>query len=998
MSDLAASLQGALGNPNVQNYLHMISSAEGTAQSDNPYAVAFGGSTIDDLSEHPGGLHDFTQTDGTPNKTSAAGAYQFIKPTWDDAQKTLNLPDFSPQSQDLAAVLQLHRSGSLQDVLNGDFKSAIQKDGKVWASLPTSPYAQNHRSQQFVDQALQQGSGGPISSAEAAPSGSSGDLSTVAAPKLMDAFERATAANDTDAATQISGSLLPRLQQGLQAAQANNDDAAVSQIQGMLDKLQPPAEKPGLMSRIGQGIKDLGTDLVTSPLSTMLDASHGAVDALSFGLADKALAAKASLEDGAQPYNNQLAALHQQEEGNPAFIAGQLGSAFIPGAGELSLVNRAVKAVPYAGRIGRAVAGGAAGATEGLAQVAGHADSLDDITPTQAALGLGLGAVGGSVAGAITPATEDQLINSFVKKAGSVEDAQRDAEVVSGLGKLDDRATQGAAKLGARDANALANKPVQEAADALRQLDKTPERQQLLNALDRSGGLNDADLAAIRQLPNGDAVADAIQMKQRVQAMTAPTPANHGVIATGLRMAADNLIPIAPVRHFVLNALGGRENRTANIAAALKQRAAAEAVLNRFGPSQATTSAQGLAQAGQSAIAQRAAAAQAAQVAKQAAQAQTAATAAQQAAQKVNQARQQASAANLANSLKVRQQQMAQRQAATVTAQQQAQAQATQAAQAQAARQAVSQSNLANSVGVRQGIVAQQQATRQATQQQAEAEALARAAQTRQNVANSVAVRQDQAAARQTEAAQSQEAAQQDVAQRAADAKQRLEARVAARQAAQAQGRQASEQAQAAADREAAKTESLTRLQEGNFENFDLSLPRVQHMLAYVDHPGGEQLQSALQQIARDNPDLGAQAAQLMTPGAKKVNYYPLQSKLQKVFAARQPTAEEISRIPGAPQAPEAAPVATSPALSEATGNVQNPLAYKAGIANRQRVQKAAVEAAQDPDVKKLITKMSTEKSQESRAALFNDFMKGQPAEKQVEAKRLAEPLISYGK
>lgn len=138
-SNLSATLSTALDNANVQSYLHMLSSAEGTAEASNPYAVGFGGATIDDLSQHPGTATAFTQTDGKRNTSTAAGAYQFLKPTWDGIQKSLNLTDFSPRSQDMGAVYLMNQNGSLQDVMDGNYQSALQKDGKTWASLPTSP-------------------------------------------------------------------------------------------------------------------------------------------------------------------------------------------------------------------------------------------------------------------------------------------------------------------------------------------------------------------------------------------------------------------------------------------------------------------------------------------------------------------------------------------------------------------------------------------------------------------------------------------------------------------------------------------------------------------------------------------------------------------------------------------------------------------------------------------------------------------------------------------
>lgn len=152
----AEHLTQALGNKNAQMYLRMLQQAEGTYKGadGNPYATAFGGGQLPDLRQHPRTLHSFTQTDGKSNKTSAAGAYQFLSSTWDDVSGKLGLQDFSPQSQDLAALELMRRNGSLPDVLAGNFDQAVKKDGKTWASLPSSPYAQPKRSKGFVERAL----------------------------------------------------------------------------------------------------------------------------------------------------------------------------------------------------------------------------------------------------------------------------------------------------------------------------------------------------------------------------------------------------------------------------------------------------------------------------------------------------------------------------------------------------------------------------------------------------------------------------------------------------------------------------------------------------------------------------------------------------------------------------------------------------------------------------------------------------------------------------
>jgi muramidase (phage lysozyme) len=146
-----------LDHPNVRRYLDVIAQAEGTAQHADPYRVGFGGGTIADLARHPGIAKRFQQTDGKTATTTAAGKYQFLARTWNDVAGKLGLTDFSPRAQDLGALELMRRSGSLDDVLRGDYAQAIRKDGRTWASLPSSPYAQPKRSQGFIDAALQHG-------------------------------------------------------------------------------------------------------------------------------------------------------------------------------------------------------------------------------------------------------------------------------------------------------------------------------------------------------------------------------------------------------------------------------------------------------------------------------------------------------------------------------------------------------------------------------------------------------------------------------------------------------------------------------------------------------------------------------------------------------------------------------------------------------------------------------------------------------------------------
>lgn len=130
-------------NPNLQAFLWVIRFCEGTAGTDG-YRTMFGGGTFDSYADHPRKRFPFGNTYST-----AAGAYQFLASTWDECAKALSLPDFSPASQDLAAVYLIKRRGALEDVEAGRIATALADCNKEWASLPGAPYGQPTRSLEY---------------------------------------------------------------------------------------------------------------------------------------------------------------------------------------------------------------------------------------------------------------------------------------------------------------------------------------------------------------------------------------------------------------------------------------------------------------------------------------------------------------------------------------------------------------------------------------------------------------------------------------------------------------------------------------------------------------------------------------------------------------------------------------------------------------------------------------------------------------------------------
>lgn len=144
-------------HPNVQAFLRVIRRGEGTGDS-NGYRRLFGGELFASYADHP--RKAVTRTmGGKPITSTAAGAYQFLSRTWDETRAIMKLEDFSPASQDRAAVGRIAARGALADVMAGRFEAAIAKCAREWASLPGSPYGQPVISMQTA-QAVYTNSGG----------------------------------------------------------------------------------------------------------------------------------------------------------------------------------------------------------------------------------------------------------------------------------------------------------------------------------------------------------------------------------------------------------------------------------------------------------------------------------------------------------------------------------------------------------------------------------------------------------------------------------------------------------------------------------------------------------------------------------------------------------------------------------------------------------------------------------------------------------------------
>lgn len=127
----------ALANANVRAFLQLVRKGEGTADSGG-YRRIVGGGNFASYADHP---RQKVWIAAISDYSTAAGAYQILARTWDMVRLQAGLSDFSPTSQDLAAVQLIRNRGALADVLAGRISTALEKCSWEWASLPPWRYS-----------------------------------------------------------------------------------------------------------------------------------------------------------------------------------------------------------------------------------------------------------------------------------------------------------------------------------------------------------------------------------------------------------------------------------------------------------------------------------------------------------------------------------------------------------------------------------------------------------------------------------------------------------------------------------------------------------------------------------------------------------------------------------------------------------------------------------------------------------------------------------------
>ena len=160
MKQARCELAGSI-HPNMAAFLDMIAWSEGTdhpkqASADRGYDVMVGGKNFTSYADHPRVLVDLPRL---KIKSTAAGRYQLLSRYFDAYRKTLNLSDFSPQSQDLIAIRQIHERRAVGLIEEGKFVEAVMRCKNIWASLPGAGYGQHEHKIENLLAAYQRGGG-----------------------------------------------------------------------------------------------------------------------------------------------------------------------------------------------------------------------------------------------------------------------------------------------------------------------------------------------------------------------------------------------------------------------------------------------------------------------------------------------------------------------------------------------------------------------------------------------------------------------------------------------------------------------------------------------------------------------------------------------------------------------------------------------------------------------------------------------------------------------
>lgn len=163
-----AAQAGAQAEINVRAFLRALALGEGTSGPDG-YRTLCGGTLFESYRDHPAnvGWKGYPLKDSLCVKagfspgcvSTAAGKYQFTRPTWNALRRKLDLHDFGPESQDRACLQLLEDCGALSLIKVGRVKAAIGRARRNWASLPGAGYGQREENMDRIVAVYEQNGG-----------------------------------------------------------------------------------------------------------------------------------------------------------------------------------------------------------------------------------------------------------------------------------------------------------------------------------------------------------------------------------------------------------------------------------------------------------------------------------------------------------------------------------------------------------------------------------------------------------------------------------------------------------------------------------------------------------------------------------------------------------------------------------------------------------------------------------------------------------------------
>lgn len=468
----------------------------------------------------------------------------------------------------------------------------------------------------FTLEQLQQG----LQRAQAA-----GNQEAVAEIQQLIQAQQPQATPETQAAPQFS---MEQLQQGLQRAQAAGNQEAVQEIQGLISQMQQPAQAAPQAPQE----RSTGEELMRQGELFLRNLGEGAEQAFTFpvravGEAIATGAGQLGFPGAAQTISETVGIRTPTVAGGAADVAGlakpetpiekavSMGQQAMSGAAVGNVANTLARNTPQMTRQLSSVLFPQATTGKELATFGAVGTGME-AAPMETAAGMagittlaGLTALAAGGRGKAALNTRSAERGIMQSAGGSPSRAATDSEIIkkinteynAGLrtvdGKLKPLSTQ---ELNQK----VAGSYIRDAQKAVRELPNDyPRKAEYTTALGSGRGLSTQEINALRTDAVGNAVADAIEQAQRSQVLTQAVAAAGGLPAAAARagvdaapvaIAATTGIPAYIPQGFtaaIKNRLGGRVGRADRgqqlVGEPLVK--AADRVLGKTGPSEATT-------------------------------------------------------------------------------------------------------------------------------------------------------------------------------------------------------------------------------------------------------------------------------------------------------------------------------------------------------------------------------------------------------------------------